>query len=35
MGEAGLVVANSADPAATRSEVEAALMAWLDGLRVV
>jgi AcrR family transcriptional regulator len=35
MGEAGLVVANSADPVATRSEVEAALMAWLDGLRVV
>jgi AcrR family transcriptional regulator len=35
MGEAGLVVANSADPVATRREVEAALLAWLDGLRVV
>jgi AcrR family transcriptional regulator len=34
MGEAGLVVANSSDPATTRSEIEAALMAWLDGLRV-
>jgi AcrR family transcriptional regulator len=33
MGEAGLVVANSADPAATRVEIEAALLAWLDGLR--
>ena len=34
MGEAGLVVANSADPVSTRSEVEAALLAWVDGLRV-
>jgi AcrR family transcriptional regulator len=34
MGEAGLVVANSTDPATTRVEIEAALMAWLDGLRV-
>jgi AcrR family transcriptional regulator len=33
MGEAGLVVANAADPGATRAEVEAALFAWLDGLR--
>jgi hypothetical protein len=33
MGEAGLVVANSPDPSATRVEVEAALFAWLDGLR--
>jgi AcrR family transcriptional regulator len=33
MGEAGLVVANSADPDATRAEVETALFAWLDGLR--
>ena len=33
MGEAGLVVANSTDPATTRGEIEAALMAWVDGLR--
>jgi AcrR family transcriptional regulator len=33
MGEAGLVVANSAAPEETRVEIEAALMAWLDGLR--
>jgi AcrR family transcriptional regulator len=33
MGEAGLVVANSTDPAATRVEIEAALLAWLEGLR--
>lgn len=33
MGEAGLVVANAADPDATRAEVETALFAWLDGLR--
>ena len=33
MGEAGLRVANSSDPVKTRSEVEAPLMAWLDGLR--
>jgi AcrR family transcriptional regulator len=35
MGEAGLVVANSAEPDVTRSEVESALLAWVDGLRVV
>jgi AcrR family transcriptional regulator len=34
MGEAGLVIANAADPAATRDEIEGALLAWLDGLRV-
>jgi AcrR family transcriptional regulator len=34
MGEAGLLVANAADPSATRAEVEGALFAWLDGLRV-
>jgi AcrR family transcriptional regulator len=34
MGEAGLVVANSSDPVSTRAEIESALMAWLDGLRV-
>jgi AcrR family transcriptional regulator len=34
MGEAGLVVANSSDPSETRVEIEGALMAWLDGLRV-
>src|SRR5436190_18580314 len=34
MGEAGLVVANSSSPEKTRTEIEAALMAWLDGLRV-
>jgi AcrR family transcriptional regulator len=33
MGEAGLVIANAADPAATRVEIEAALLAWLDALR--
>ena len=33
MGEAGLVVANSDDPAATRAEVEGALLAWLEALR--
>jgi AcrR family transcriptional regulator len=33
MGEAGLVVANSADPAATRLEVEDALVSWLEGMR--
>jgi AcrR family transcriptional regulator len=33
MGEAGLVVANSTDPATTRVEIEGALLAWLDGLR--
>jgi AcrR family transcriptional regulator len=33
MGEAGLVIANAPDPAAVRDELEAALLAWLDGLR--
>jgi AcrR family transcriptional regulator len=33
MGEAGLVIANSDDPAATRAEMEAALLAWLEALR--
>jgi AcrR family transcriptional regulator len=33
MGEAGLVVANSDDPEATRVEMESALMAVLDGMR--
>jgi AcrR family transcriptional regulator len=33
MGEAGLVIANAADPSATRKEIEAALLAWLEGLR--
>ena len=33
MGEAGLVIANAADPAATRLEIEGALLAWLDGMR--
>jgi AcrR family transcriptional regulator len=33
MGEAGLVVANSSDPATTRREIEGALLAWIDGLR--
>jgi AcrR family transcriptional regulator len=33
MGEAGLVIANAADPSATREEIEAALLAWLEGLR--
>ena len=33
MGEAGLVVANSEDPAATRAEVEEALLAWLEAMR--
>ncbi|MEA2413270.1 MAG: hypothetical protein QOC77_3831 [Thermoleophilaceae bacterium] len=33
MGEAGLVIANAADPKATRVEIEAALLAWLEGLR--
>jgi hypothetical protein len=33
MGEAGLVIANAADPEATRVEIEAALLAWLDALR--
>jgi AcrR family transcriptional regulator len=33
LGESGLVIANSADPEATRAEIEAALLAWLDGMR--
>jgi AcrR family transcriptional regulator len=33
MGEAGLVIANAADPKTTRAEIEAALLAWLEGLR--
>jgi AcrR family transcriptional regulator len=33
MGEAGLLIANAADPKATRVEIEAALSAWLEGLR--
>lgn len=33
MGEAGLVLANSSSPDTTRAEIEAALLAWLDGLR--
>jgi AcrR family transcriptional regulator len=33
MGEAGLVIANAADPKATRVEIEAALLAWLEALR--
>jgi AcrR family transcriptional regulator len=33
IGEAGLLVAGAADPEATRAEIEAALLAWLDGLR--
>jgi len=33
MGEAGLVIANAADPKATRPEIEAALLAWLEALR--
>jgi AcrR family transcriptional regulator len=33
MGEAGLLIANAADPKRTREEIEAALNAWLDGMR--
>jgi AcrR family transcriptional regulator len=33
MGEAGLVIANAADPKATRREIEGALLAWLEALR--
>jgi hypothetical protein len=33
MGEAGLLIANAADPKATRREIEAALLAWLEALR--
>jgi hypothetical protein len=32
MGEAGIIVASADDPAATRLEVEPALLALLDGL---
>jgi len=34
MGEAGMVIANAADPDAARAEVEPALLGLLDGLRV-
>jgi AcrR family transcriptional regulator len=34
MGEAGMVIANAADPEAARAEVEPALLGLLDGLRV-
>jgi len=34
MGEAGMVIANAADPKAARAEVEPALLGLLDGLRV-
>ena len=34
MGEAGMVIANAADPAAARAEVEPALLGLLEGLRV-
>ncbi len=34
LGGAGRIIANGDDPAATRREMEAALMALLDGLRV-
>jgi AcrR family transcriptional regulator len=33
MGEAGMVIANAADPEAARDEVEPALLGLLDGLR--
>jgi AcrR family transcriptional regulator len=33
MGEAGLVIANSADSETARTEIEAALLAWLDAMR--
>ena len=35
MGEAGMVIANAADPAAARAEVEPALLGLLEGLRVL
>jgi AcrR family transcriptional regulator len=35
MGEAGMVIANAADPKAVRAEVEPALLGLLEGLRVV
>jgi AcrR family transcriptional regulator len=34
MGEAGMVIANAADPEAARAEVEPALLGLLEGLRV-
>ena len=34
MGEAGMVIANAADPVAARGEVEPALLGLLEGLRV-
>jgi AcrR family transcriptional regulator len=34
MGEAGMVIANAPDPAAARAEIEPALLALLDGLKV-
>jgi AcrR family transcriptional regulator len=34
MGEAGMVIANAADPKAARAEVEPALLGLLEGLRV-
>jgi AcrR family transcriptional regulator len=34
MGEAGMVIANAADPEATRADVEPALLGLLEGLRV-
>lgn len=34
MGEAGMVIANAADPEAARADVEPALLGLLDGLRV-
>jgi hypothetical protein len=33
MGEAALMIANSEDPGATRDEMEASLLALLEGLR--
>lgn len=33
MGEAGLLIANAADPKTTRREIEDALLAWLEALR--
>jgi AcrR family transcriptional regulator len=34
MGEAGMVIANAADPAAARAEIEPALLGLIEGLRV-
>ena len=34
IGEAGMLIANADDPKAVRDEVEPALLALLDGLRV-